>query len=276
MNYDAFMEPVTWFLTGMQKHSDDYRHDMLGNADAFEGMMRNEKPKMMGPSRYTSMNELSNHDHSRFLTRTNHIVGRVQDRGYEAAEYGVNKAVMREAVAIQMTWMGAPTIYYGDEAGVCGFTDPDNRRSYPWGNEDQELIDFHKEMIKIHKENAEIITGSTMLLHKDYNVIAYARFNKYDQIIVIVNNNDHAKDVDMRVWPTGAPRECIGKRLMLTSAAGFTTNNIDVIITNGRLRITMPATAAMIIKTTNGEKKETDTKKENVFPKGFSGFFFKP
>ena len=36
-----------------------------------------------------------------------------------------------EAIAIQMTWPGAPTLYYGDEAGVCGFTDPDNRRTYP-------------------------------------------------------------------------------------------------------------------------------------------------
>ena len=49
-------------------------------------------------------------------------------------------AVMREAVVMQMTWPGAPTVYYGDEAGVCGFTDPDNRRTYPWGHEDQELI----------------------------------------------------------------------------------------------------------------------------------------
>ena len=35
MNYDAFMEPITWFLTGVEKHSDEYREDLLGNADAF-------------------------------------------------------------------------------------------------------------------------------------------------------------------------------------------------------------------------------------------------
>lgn len=71
------------------------------------------------------MNELSNHDHSRFLTRTNHRVGRVQELGAEAANENVNVAVMREAVVMQMTWPGAPTVYYGDEAGVCGFTDPE-------------------------------------------------------------------------------------------------------------------------------------------------------
>ncbi len=35
MNYDAFMEPVTWFLTGMEKHSDEYREDLYGNSEAF-------------------------------------------------------------------------------------------------------------------------------------------------------------------------------------------------------------------------------------------------
>ena len=87
---------------------------------------------MLTPSLQVAMNELSNHDHSRFLTRTNHIVGRAEHVGAKAAEEGVNYAVMREAVTVQMTWVGAPTVYYGDEAGVCGFTDPDNRRTYPW------------------------------------------------------------------------------------------------------------------------------------------------
>ena len=63
------------------------------------------------------MNELSNHDHSRFLTRTNHKVGRVANLGSHAASEGINKAVLREAVVMQMTWPGAPTVYYGDEAG---------------------------------------------------------------------------------------------------------------------------------------------------------------
>lgn len=273
MNYDAFMEPVTWFLTGMEKHSDDYRYDMLGNADAFEDMMNNGKPKMMGPSRYTSMNELSNHDHSRFLTRTNHVVGRVADRGYEAAQTGVNKAVMREAVVLQMTWMGAPTIYYGDEAGVCGFTDPDNRRTYPWGHEDQEMIDFHKDMIRIHKENPAIIKGSGMLLHKDYNVIAYGRFTINEQIIVIINNNDQAGDVDMRVWQTGIPRECTAKRIMLTSAAGYTTQIVDINITNGRLKIHMPATAAMVIKAKSEEQKKPEGKGISALHKLGSALF---
>ncbi len=113
------------------------------------------------------MNELSNHDHSRFLTRTNHIVGRAEHVGAKAAEEGVNYAVMREAVTVQMTWVGAPTVYYGDEAGVCGFTDPDNRRTYPWGRENKELLAFHKEMIRIHKQEKPLRKGSIKLLYAE-------------------------------------------------------------------------------------------------------------
>ena len=63
------------------------------------------------PSLQIAMNELSNHDHSRFLTRTNRRVGRVAGLGSEAANENVNKGTFREAVVIQMTWPGAPTIY---------------------------------------------------------------------------------------------------------------------------------------------------------------------
>ena len=81
MNYDAFMEPVTWFLTGMEKHSDEYREDLYGNSDAFIGAMKTHMRSLHMSSLHTAMNELSNHDHSRFLTRTNHRVGRVSTGG---------------------------------------------------------------------------------------------------------------------------------------------------------------------------------------------------
>ena len=223
MNYDAFMEPVTWFLTGMQKHSDDYREDMRGNADSFWGAMRHHCAAFTMPSILVAMNELSNHDHSRFLTRTNHKVGRTNTLGPQAADEGVNKAVLREAVVIQMTWPGAPTIYYGDEAGVCGFTDPDNRRTYPWGHEDKELIAFHKEIIRIHKTHQEFLTGSLKYLDADYNVIGYGRFNREGQSVILVNNNDYEITREVSVWYLGIPKECVLNCLMLTTWEGYST-----------------------------------------------------
>ena len=248
MNYDAFMEPVTWFLTGMQKHSDDYREDLRGNADSFWGAMQHHSASFTTPSLQVAMNELSNHDHSRFLTRTNRRVGRTNTLGPEAANAGVNKAVMREAVVIQMTWPGAPTVYYGDEAGVCGFTDPDNRRTYPWGHEDHELIEFHKEIIKIHKEHKEFLTGSLKYIEGDYNVIGYGRFTRQGQSVILVNNNDYEITKELTVWYLGVPRECTMKQLMLTTAEGYTTEEKEYPVVSGKVTVTLPATSAIILR----------------------------
>ncbi|MBE5870968.1 MAG: glycoside hydrolase family 13 protein [Lachnospiraceae bacterium] len=248
MNYDAFMEPVTWFLTGMQKHSDDFRQDLLGNADAFWGAMHHHGAAFTMAALQSAMNELSNHDHSRFLTRTNHVVGRVNNLGPLAANEGVNKAVMREAVVIQMTWPGAPTVYYGDEAGVCGFTDPDNRRTYPWGNEDKELIQFHREMIRIHKENEELKTGSLKYVDGDYNIIAYSRFNLKERCIVIVNNNDHEIMKEFSTWDSGIPRECVMQRLIETSGEGYTTEPGEYYVVSGKVRVQLPKFSAIVLK----------------------------
>ncbi len=248
MNYDAFMEPVTWFLTGMQKHSDDYREDLYGNADSFWGAMQHHSCSFSMPSQMVAMNELSNHDHSRFLTRTNKKVGRVNTLGSQAANEGVNKAVMREAVTIQMTWPGAPTIYYGDEAGVCGFTDPDNRRTYPWGHEDTELIRFHKEMIRIHKENKEFLTGSLIYLAGEYNFIGYGRFNSHEQSVVLINNNDKAMVKELSVWQTGIPKETMLRQLIMTTGDGFTTDKKEYPVIGGKLTIMLPGFSAVVLK----------------------------
>ena len=248
MNYDAFMEPVTWFLTGMQKHSDDYREDMRGNADSFWGAMRHHCAAFTMPSLFVAMNELSNHDHSRFLTRTNHKVGRTNTLGPQAANEGVSKAVLREAVVIQMTWPGAPTIYYGDEAGVCGFTDPDNRRTYPWGHEDKELIAFHKEIIRIHKTHQEFLTGSLKYLDADYNVIGYGRFNREGQSVILVNNNDYEITREVSVWYLGIPKECVLNCLMLTTAEGYSTDPKQYPVISGKVRVTLPATSAIVLR----------------------------
>ena len=248
MNYDAFMEPITWFLTGMQKHSDDYREDLYGNADSFWGAMHYHGAAFCGESSHIAMNELSNHDHSRFLTRTNKRVGRVNTMGPEAANEGVDKAVMREAVVMQMTWAGAPTIYYGDEAGLCGFTDPDNRRTYPWGHEDHDLIEFHKVMIRIHKESIAFKYGSLKYLIGDYNLIGYVRFFEDDHYITLVNNNDYEVDREYSVWESGIPRECEMERIVQTDSEGFTTDIVKYPVEGGKLHIVLPKKSAVVLR----------------------------
>ena len=247
MNYDAFMEPVTWFLTGMEKHSDEAREELRGNADNFVGSISHHMSNMLTPSLQVAMNELSNHDHSRFLTRTNHMVGRVEHLGPKAAEEYVNEAIMREAVAIQMTWVGAPTIYYGDEAGVCGFTDPDNRRTYPWGHENQELLNFHKEMIRIHKEHPALRTGSLNILSWDENVLAYGRFLGEDRIVAIINNRSELTEVTVPVWRVEVPIKCRMKRLIYSYSDGYTIEDEEYLVDEGEVVVNMGAHSALIL-----------------------------
>lgn len=248
MNYDAFMEPVTWFLTGMQKHSDEFRQDMLGNPYHFFNGMKHNMSRMGTQAVYISMNELSNHDHSRFLTRTNKRVGRLASCGSKAAEEGINKGILREAVVIQMTWPGAPTIYYGDEAGVCGWTDPDNRRTYPWGHEDEELIKFHKDIISIHKDNPALMKGCIKDLAMDYNLISYGRFYKDNIIIVVINNSEDERRASIPVWQAGVNEEDTLEQLMVTDVNGYSTTNLWYSVSNGVLDIGLRGTSAVILR----------------------------
>ncbi len=248
MNYDAFMEPLTWFLTGVEKHSDEYRQDQLGNPDSFFGSMRYFMTRFHTQSLLVAMNELSNHDHSRFLTRTNRKVGRTAYLGPEAAGEGIDKSVMRLAVMIQMTWPGAPTIYYGDEAGLCGWTDPDNRRAYPWGSEDQELIDFHKEIIRIHKDYQALKTGSILFLHGQYSFISYGRFDEQDKFVIAINSGEQPVSIDLPVWRLGMTEGNRMARLINTSQDGFSLETAMYNIENGILHLNCPPKYGVVIK----------------------------
>ena len=98
MNYDAFMEPLGYFLTGVDKHSDSTDGELYQNGEAFARSMQENMSRMSWDSLACAMNELSNHDHSRFLTRTNGQVGRTGTAGPEAASENIDKRVMCSAV----------------------------------------------------------------------------------------------------------------------------------------------------------------------------------
>ena len=248
MNYEAFMEPITWFLTGVEKHSDEHREDLLCNPETFEGAMSHHMSRFEYESLYVAMNELSNHDHSRFLTRTNGQVGRIQNKGTEAAEEGINEAVMREAVIMQMTWPGAPTVYYGDEVGVCGWTDPDNRRTYPWGHEDKQMLLFHKEAIRIHRNSTALCTGSYKMLYTAWGILAYGRFDEKERYTVIVNNTQDTVNVAIPVWQIGVTDGSRMEQQLMSSSASFTKVPDIYVVTDGYLMIAMPKTSAVILK----------------------------
>ena len=249
MNYDAFMEPLTWFLTGMEKHSDSFSGELLGNGENFFNAMSYHMSRMQPSSILTAMNELSNHDHSRFLTRTNGVVGRIGTVGAEAANRGVKVCVLREAVMVQMTWPGAPTVYYGDEAGVCGWTDPDSRRTYPWGHEDLELIEYHRYMIRIHKALPVLRRGAVKELLAGRNVIAYGRMLGKYQAVVAVNNNAQERELELPVWQLGITGEVPLARLMLSTEEGYNVGALRYPVRDGMLKLKMPPYSAALFAT---------------------------
>jgi len=190
---------------------------------------------------------LSNHDHSRFLTRTNRRVGRIHTMGPQAANENINKGVFREAVVFQMTWPGAPTIYYGDEAGLCGWTDPDNRRTYPWGREDHELIAFHKDIIKIHKKNEALMKGSVMFLHGGHKVISYGRFTQKQAVVVILNNDYEEHELNIHVRRLGVPDGSFMKRLIITTEEGYDLEQHEYMVKNNVLNIKVPKISSVVL-----------------------------
>ena len=248
MNYDAFMEPVTYFLTGMEKHSDSFDAGLYQNGAEFFATMLRKMAHMQSPSLRTAMNELSNHDHSRFLTRTNRTVGRLATNGLEAAGYNISKAVFAEAVVLQMTWPGNPTIYYGDEAGQVGWTDPDCRRTYPWGKEDKKLIELHRALVCLRCEHPVFAGGSLKPLLAEYGVISYARFDEKECVVVCCNNREDPAELHVDMTQLGEMNGTAFSVLFRTDREGFSQGDgNDLVVEDGVLKLSLPANATLVI-----------------------------
>ena len=257
MNYDAFMEPVSWFLTGLEKHSERKDEHLLHNSQAFMCSMLSNMSRMQTGSLYAAMNELSNHDHSRFLTRTNRVVGRLyKPEDAENAEKGINYGTFRSGALIQMTWPGAPTIYYGDEAGVCGWTDPDNRRTFPWGKEDLELTEFHRYLTGIRNRTSVFRRGAFKPLLAENGMIAYGRFDADEQGVVVVNSEDYAQRVRIPVWEAEVTADAM-VRVMLTDAKRYNVGSLKYPVVDGVMEVELPGNGAMIfIARSSGQDDE--------------------
>lgn len=176
----VFKNIVVEFLKGNIKSQDVYNSFMT---------IKENYPKEVFKS---NLNLLGTHDTRRILTELNE-----------------DKNLLKLAVFIQMTFEGVPYIYYGDEAGLIGEKDPDNRRTYPWENEDKDILNFYKKIVKERKNNKLLLNGETKFLKlSNQNIFGYIRYIKNNKLLILINRSDIREKIEIE------SNELIDKKLI--------------------------------------------------------------
>ncbi len=181
MNY-PFKEAIISFIT-------------TGNRHAFVESVTRIIENYPKESLDCLMNLIDSHDTVRALTRLSGVVA--PDDKKERADYRLSqekyelaKKRLKFASALQYTLPGVPCLYYGDEAGVQGFEDPMNRGTYPWGREDEDLIEHYKSLGALRREYADFFKGETVFL-PDNELVVFERRAKGQRLTVFANANPY-------------------------------------------------------------------------------------
>lgn len=107
-----------------------------------------------------------------------------------------DKELLKLAILTQMSFEGVPYIYYGDEAGLEGGKDPENRKTYPWKNEDMEIMDFYRHCSQFRNRNKVFTFGNTYFIYTENDdVFAYIRYNKDDSELVLINRSQDKQNI---------------------------------------------------------------------------------
>ena len=122
------------------------------------------------------------------------------------------------------------------------------RRTYPWGHENLELIEYHKKMIRIHKEHPVFTHGSFRFLYGEHNCISYGRFDETEQIVVIFYNGTGEKNVVIPVWTAEVPNEAELETLVCTEQGRVSLEPVVYPVTKGELAITMRSKMGIVLK----------------------------
>ena len=165
----------------LRQHLFDF---LMGYIDGKLAMRRMESLRENYPKEnfYAMMNLIGSHDIVRavtFLGEAPHYDGMpaIAQSRYRMDEdhYNLGLARLQMAVLFQMTYPGAPCVYYGDEIAMQGFKDPYNRRPYKWDETDTYVRDHYKKYIKERNEHTVLQTGELLPLYGDGDLLAYAR-----------------------------------------------------------------------------------------------------
>jgi len=209
-----------------------------GPATALAGQLEMLREAVPPPAHAALMNLVSSHDVARAL----HVLGH-EGEATPAERVALAKRRLVLATFLQMTYPGAPALYYGDEVGVTGGDDPYNRAPYPWpdlgGQPDGALRDVFRQLVALRRAHPVLRHGSLEApLHADANVLVRLRRLGRTWALVASNNSGEARRVEVSL-PDGAPRDWT---MLWTARAGPRS------LTQGRsLTITIPPVGGTVL-----------------------------
>ena len=195
-----------------------------GDADEFRETLESLRENYPPHAFYSLMNFLSTHDTPRILT----VLGadHVPDSKEERAVFRLSPARrqlglkrLRLAALVLFTFPGAPTVYYGDEAGMEGWEDPFNRAGYPWGQEDSELKSFFSKLVHLRREQPALQTGQLHWRWTAGSLLVFARELDGQLLTTVVNAADTPQTLTLP-WFGDTARD------LLSSEALSPTDNV--------------------------------------------------
>jgi glycosidase len=216
-------------------------------------------------SYYTMLNLMDSHDTKRILWSLTPGQNNREDKEFNAANLAAGKQLLRLATVVQMTIPGAPTIYYGDEVGVTGDDDPDDRRTYPWGGEDTALLAHYQKLTSIRKANPAFTQGQmTFLLTDDANrTMAYLLRTNDRAALVAINRN--ATPQTLVIDAKGMLPDAVRLYDALGTVPGTITG------ANGVITVQLPGLSAAIFQPRSGQDLQKPAAPKNLIAIAGSG-----
>jgi glycosidase len=155
-------------------------------------VMQNAPDRIM----HAQMNLLGTHDTERILTvfggedPTDKSNDYLLTKRMNTEEYNLAVRRLCAAYTVLATLPGAPTIFYGDEAGLEGYHDPFNRMPYPWGSECATLLTHYRKVGKIRRSNAVYQRGGIKIYELNKDLLVFSRQGKECRYFTVMNNSE--------------------------------------------------------------------------------------
>ncbi|MCK4258809.1 MAG: alpha-glucosidase C-terminal domain-containing protein [Halanaerobiales bacterium] len=212
MNYYGFIIPVSNWVAGKDTHN----NTQVIDTNTFDIQLTQRLAEIPRQAQLTMLNSLSTHDTARFLYRADEDIWK-----------------LKVAAVFQMTFIGTPCIYYGDEIGMTGGNDPYNRASFRWDPADwnNDILTLYKNLIQIRKTYPALKTGSfkPLLVDNNNKIYSFGRWDEDNRIIVALNNDSTSHNVTVNAWQLSIPNGA-------TVTDALTGNQYTVV--NGQITIT--------------------------------------